>query len=82
MLYQNAVRLLRRLEPGTRVVIRFHLPDGSATDALGDLRELTATSCTVLTKRGEVAVSYADVIAAKQVPPAPAPRPRRTQPLS
>ena len=55
---------------GERVVIRFLLPDGMATDALGEVTALDAATCTVLTKRGEVLVPIAAAIAAKRVPPA------------
>jgi hypothetical protein len=61
---------------GARLVVRYRLGDG-ATDALGYLIERTLTSCVIETKRGPVAVPLADVVAAKTVPPAPAPRPRR-----
>ena len=56
---------------GERVVIRFVLPDGMATDALGEITALDAATCTVLTKRGEVPVPIAAAIAAKRVPPQP-----------
>ena len=62
------------LEPGMRVVIRYHLDDGRATDALGELTALTATHAVVQTKRGAETVRLERVIAAKQVPPAPEPR--------
>ena len=55
---------------GERVVIRFGLPDGMATDALGEVVALTATTCTVRTKRGDVPVPIVEAIAAKRVPPA------------
>jgi hypothetical protein len=61
---------------GTRVVVRTRIADGY-TDALGYLRSCDSTSCTVETKRGTVSLQLADVVAAKEVPPAPAPRPRR-----
>ena len=54
---------------GQRVVIRFGLPDGTATDALGEVVALTTTTCTVRTKRGDVPVPIAAAIAAKRVPP-------------
>jgi hypothetical protein len=61
---------------GTRVVVRTRIAEGY-TDALGYLRSCDATSCTVETKRGTVSLLLSDVVAAKEVPPAPAPRPRR-----
>jgi hypothetical protein len=61
---------------GTRVVVRTRI-EGGYTDALGYLRARDETSCTVETKRGLVSLLLAEVVAAKEVPPAPAPRPRR-----
>lgn len=55
---------------GTRVVVRYRLPDGRATDALGYLREADATGCVVETKRGLETIRIAEVIASKPVPPA------------
>jgi hypothetical protein len=68
-----AVRRLRSLPVGSRVVVRFRIP-GGFRDALGDLAAIDETSCTVLTRRGPVTVSLADVALAKPVPPPP---PRR-----
>ena len=64
----------------TRVVVRFALRNDAqaASDALGTLTARTGTSVTVQTRRGAVTVALADVIAAKKVPPPPAPRPRST----
>lgn len=56
---------------GTRVVIRYRLDDGRATDALGTLLEIGATHCAVATKRGTEVVPIAAIIAAKPVPPVP-----------
>lgn len=56
---------------GTRVVVRYMLPDGMATDALGQLTAIDASHCVVDTKRGLQRVPLAQVIAAKVVPPAP-----------
>jgi hypothetical protein len=61
---------------GTRVVVRTRIP-GGYTDALGFLRSRSAASVSVETQRGLVTLAMADVVAAKEVPPAPAPRPRR-----
>jgi hypothetical protein len=72
------VRFLCEAADGTRVVIRYLLPDGMATDALGYLSGATATACVVATVRGLVTVQFADVIVAKEVPPPPAPRRRST----
>jgi hypothetical protein len=68
--------LLRGIPIGTRVVIRYLLADGRATDALGYLRSRDAEHVVVETKRGLDTVMLATVIAAKEVPPPPAPRPR------
>jgi len=62
---------------GTRIVVRTRI-EGGVTDAVGYLRACTETQCTVETKRGLVTLLLADIVAAKQVPPPPAPRaPRR-----
>ncbi|MFZ4893460.1 ferrous iron transport protein A [Plantibacter sp. Mn2098] len=76
MLGADAVAYLRAADIGTRVVVRYHLGDG-ATDALGDLLSCDASVCVIDTKRGPATVQLAAVIAAKPVPPPPAPRTRR-----
>lgn len=58
---------------GTRVVVRYRIPEG-LTDALGDLVEISASECTVRTRRADVVIPLAMVVAAKPVPPPP---PRR-----
>ncbi|MUK02637.1 ferrous iron transport protein A [Vibrio cholerae] len=74
---QTPSALLASLPLTTRVVVRRRLAEGF-TDCLGDLVALDATTCTVRTRRGDDVVDLADVVAAKTVPPAPAPRaPRR-----
>ncbi|MEZ0164658.1 GNAT family N-acetyltransferase [Kineococcus sp. LSe6-4] len=65
-------QLVRPLAVGGRVVVRHRLPDGSATDALGDLLAADATTLRIATRAGEVVVARADVLAAKPVPPPPA----------
>jgi hypothetical protein len=63
---------------GTRVVVRYRIEDG-LTDALGELVGLTEDVCTVRTRREDVDIPLALVVAAKEVPPAPPrrnPRPR------
>ncbi|MET0781742.1 MAG: hypothetical protein ABWZ16_09500 [Microbacterium sp.] len=72
----TAAELLRGIPIGTRVVVRYLLDDGRATDALGYLRSRDAEHVVVETKRGLETVALARVIAAKEVPPPPAPRPR------
>ncbi|CAN5264563.1 hypothetical protein BH09ACT5_BH09ACT5_09760 [soil metagenome] len=59
---------------GDRVVVRYRLPDGRATDALGILLSASAEQLVVDGKRGRETIPVADIIAAKGVPPAPAPR--------
>jgi len=71
-----AVEFLIGAALGTRVVVRTRI-DGGYTDALGYLRSLDTTTCTVETKRGLVDLALAEVVAAKEVPPPPPPRPRR-----
>ena len=64
------------MKVGDRVVVRYRLADGRATDALGILLEATPTQLVVDGKRGVERIPVGDVIAAKEVPPPPAPRPR------
>jgi hypothetical protein len=64
--------------PGHRVVVRYLLPTGQATDALGALISADETTVVVDGKRGVEHIAVSDIIAAKEVPPPPAPRPRRT----
>ncbi|MGI4893714.1 MAG: GNAT family N-acetyltransferase [Janthinobacterium lividum] len=56
---------------GARVVLRHRLPDGSASDALGELVTVDDTTLVVATRRGEVSVARADLLAGKAVPPPP-----------
>lgn len=65
---------LRSVEPGARVVARYRVP-GGFTDALGYLRSCDERTCLVQTRRGDVTVPLANVVAAKRVPQPP---PRRT----
>ena len=59
---------------GTRVVVRYRIEDGRATDALGPLHSVDASHAVIDTKRGLESVPLDQVIAAKEVPPAPRPR--------
>lgn len=68
-----AARFVSSTALGTRIVVRTRI-EGGVTDAVGYLRAVTDTRCTVETKRGLVTLALADVVAAKQVPPPPAPR--------
>jgi hypothetical protein len=86
----DPIVLLRSLSLGSRVVVRIRLavspdavsPDGVSpdaraprlTDALGYLLSLDESECVIETKRGAVLLRLADVVAAKEVPPPPAPR--------
>lgn len=69
--------LIRLPEPGHRVVVRYLLPSGQATDALGELLSADAETVVVDGKRGIERIARVDIVAAKQVPPPPAPRLRR-----
>ena len=69
---------LRSIPIGTRVVVRYRLDDGRATDALGRLLARDAEHVVVATRRGTDSVALSMVIAAKEVPPPPPPRSRRT----
>ena len=60
--------------PGMRVVVRYRLPSGQPTDALGLLVSADATTIVVDGKRGLEHIAVRSIIAAKEVPPAPAPR--------
>jgi hypothetical protein len=64
-------------EPGRRVVVRYILPTGQATDALDELLSTDAETITVDGKRGVERIPRSAIIAAKEVPPPPAARPRR-----
>ena len=65
-------------EPGHRVVVRYLLATGQATDALGELLSVDAETVVVDGKRGIERIPRADIVAAKPVPPPPPPRDRRT----
>lgn len=57
------------IEVGMRVVIRYRLDDGRATDALGELTSLTPTHAVVATKRGPEHIEVERILLAKEVPP-------------
>jgi hypothetical protein len=67
------VRFVQTAPIGMRVVLRRRI-EGGVTDAVGYLRSLTDGACVVETKRGLVTIVLAEIVAAKQVPPPPAPR--------
>jgi GNAT superfamily N-acetyltransferase len=56
---------------GQRVVVRHRLPDGSATDVVGELLHADDGELVVAGARGEVRVPLAHVVAGKVVPPRP-----------
>lgn len=62
--------MIRLPAPGHRVVVRYLLPDGQATDALGELVSVTAEAVVVETRRGTVRIAGDTIVAAKEVPPA------------
>ncbi|WP_146361281.1 hypothetical protein [Arthrobacter yangruifuii] len=76
----DPANLLRGLQPGVRVVVRYRI-DGGFTDALGTLSAIGADTCTVSTRRGDVVIAYPLVTAAKTVPPPPPRRQARARPL-
>lgn len=55
---------------GDRVVVRYRLPDGRATDALGILLSADAATLVVDGVRGRETISVDAVLLAKAVPPA------------
>ncbi|UIN29535.1 hypothetical protein [Microbacterium binotii] len=69
--------MVRLPEPGSRVVVRYLLPTGQATDALGELLSADEETVVVDGKRGVERIRRVDIVAAKPVPPAPVPRIRR-----
>ena len=68
-------------EPGHRVVVRYILPTGQATDALGELLSADAECVVVDGKRGVERIPHGAIIAAKEVPPPPASRAPRRPPI-
>ena len=56
---------------GQRVVVRYRLPGGSATDVVGELLRADAAALVVAGRQGEITVALADVVAGKVVPPRP-----------
>ena len=75
-----AADLVSSIELGTRLVVRKRI-EGGFTDAVGYLRSVDKTACVVETRHGPVTIPLAEIVAAKKVPPPPAPRaPRRSAP--
>lgn len=69
---------LRTPPMAMRVVIRYRLPDGMATDVIGLVSASDETHVTVASMRGIETVALDTVIAAKEVPPPPARPTHRT----
>lgn len=60
---------LRAAPIGQKVTVRYRLPDGSATDAVGPITERDEQTITVETRRrGAVRIELATVIAARIIP--------------
>ena len=73
----DPVAFLSSAPMGMRVVIRYRLEDGRATDVLGFVSASDASAIVVASTRGLETVQYSTVIAAKEIPPPPPPRERR-----
>jgi hypothetical protein len=80
----DPVDFIRSAELGTRMTVRTRLEDDASgslfTDAVGYLRERTEHDCVIETRRGAVTIAWADVSAAKEIPPPPARRAPRFPP--
>lgn len=60
--------------PGARVVVRYLISTGQATDALGELLSVDDETVVVEGVRGVERIPVANIVAAKPVPPRPQPR--------
>ena len=67
----DPAEFLRSAPMGMRVVIRYRLPDGMATDVLGFVSASDETHVVVASARGLETVALETVIASKEVPPPP-----------
>ena len=65
--------------PGARVVVRYMLETGQATDALGVLLSADDEIVVVDGVRGEERIAVHDIVAAKEVPPRPERRSGQSQ---
>lgn len=63
--------------PGTRMVVRYLIPTGQATDALGALLSVDHETVVIDGKRGVERIAVGDIVAAKEVPPPPPSRRRQ-----
>ncbi|WNM28789.1 hypothetical protein RN607_07210 [Demequina capsici] len=68
--------LVRLPAPGARVVVRYLIPSGEATDALGELLSVDDQAVVVDGVRGVERILVTTIVAAKEVPPRPQRRPR------
>nr|WP_218847151.1 hypothetical protein [Psychromicrobium silvestre] len=68
---------MENFQLGTRIVVRYRIAGPlPLTDALGVLLASDDDALTIETRRGTVVVAKADIVAAKEVPPAPPQRRR------
>jgi hypothetical protein len=65
---------------GTRMTVRRRI-SGGFTDAVGYLRSRTDAECVVETRHGMVTIVFAEITAAKAVPPPPPRRAPRYPPI-
>ena len=70
--------MVRLPAPGARVVVRYLIPTGEATDALGKLLSANDVMVVVDGVRGIERIPMADIVAAKEVPPRPPKRAPRS----
>jgi hypothetical protein len=70
----DPAEFLRTAPMGMRVVIRYRLPEGMATDVIGFVSASDDTQVAVASRRGLETVTLDTVIAARAVPPPPAGR--------
>lgn len=76
--HSNPNPLVRLPAPGARVVVRYLIPSGQATDALGELLSIDEHTVVVDGRRGVERIPRKDIVAAKPVPPPPPKRAPRT----
>jgi hypothetical protein len=76
----DPVQLVRDAPLGTRMTVRKRI-SGGFTDAVGYLRSRTETECVVETRHGTVMIPFAEITAAKAVPPPPPRRAPRYPPI-